>query len=137
MTTFGKATFLALFAVSACRSPNAEGHSRPQRLANVKGDQYLIEGDEMSIAGANNLYELVRIQRPFWVSRNVGNASGDQAVLVYLDDRPLGSLSILRDLQVHVARRLRYLAPTEARIRFGPSHGNRAAIVVESAKPER
>jgi hypothetical protein len=135
MARFGNTVVLALLFAVACRSPGADRESRPQRTTVAKGDQYLIEGDELSVAGANNLYELIRIQRPFWISRTVGNSSGDNAVAVYLDERYLGSMSILRDLPLHVAKRLQYLAPTEARIRFGPSHGSRAAIVVESVRP--
>lgn len=83
---------------------------------------------------AQTLYDAIRLQRPTWLTRTVRNSSGNDAVAVYLDERLIGSLNILREMPLHMARTLQYLAPTEAQIRFGPSHGSRAAIVVVLAK---
>jgi hypothetical protein len=88
----------------------------------------------MMAAGARNLYEVVRIHRPAWLTKTVRNVSGDNAVVVYLDERKLGMLPVLRDMRVELAIRLVYLSPTQALLRYGPSHGSLAAIVVEVAK---
>jgi hypothetical protein len=88
----------------------------------------------MKVETAQNLYDVVRLQRPAWLTRTVRNAQGNDAIVVYLDDRKLGTLNILRDLSVDVAKGLRFLSPTEAQLRYGPTHGSMAAIVVEVAK---
>ena len=118
-------------AVSACHSKRIDGRpARPQDSA-AKTSQYLIDSEELNSSPGENLYEVVRLRRPVWLERSVRNLHGDDAVSVYLDERYLGTLSILRQLQVRVAVRLQYLAPTEAQLRFGPQHGSTAAIVVD------
>jgi len=64
----------------------------------------------------------------------VKTAVGNDAVVVYLDDRKLGMLNILREMRVEIALRMRFLSPTEAQLRYGPTHGSLAAIVVEAAR---
>jgi len=88
----------------------------------------------MKVATAQSLYDVVRIQRPNWLTKTVKTASGSDAVVVYLDDRKLGMLNILREMRVELAVSMRYLSPTEAQLRYGPNHGSLAAIVVEVAK---
>ena len=119
---------------SACHSSGSE-RPRSPRPQSARRNQYLIERDELGVAGAQNLYDVVRIQRPVWLTRVVRNVSGNDAIVVYLDERIIGSLNILREMPVHVAQKLEYLSPTEAQLRFGPKHGVRAAIVVETPKP--
>lgn len=121
--------------VSACRPTQiGDRPTRPNGAQSPRVSQYLIEGDELAASPGENLYEVVRLRRPVWLERTVRNASGDEAVAVYVDERLVGSLSILRQMPVRIAKRLQYLAPTEAQIRFGPQHGSRAAIVVELIK---
>jgi len=126
---------------AACHRPAAAAAAaatgRPSRPERAARDPYLMEEEELKATGAQSLYDAVKLNRPLWLTRTVRNATGNDAVAVYLDERYLGSLSVLRELPIHVAKRLQYLAPTEARIRFGPQHGSRAAIQVESAKPDR
>ena len=117
-----------VMAVSACRT---SGASRPERPLPT-GDRYLIQGEELNVEHAVNLYDVVRIRRPAWLNRQVRNRSGNEAIAIYFDERQIGSLNILREMPIHVARSLRYLSPTEAQLRFGPQHGDRAAILVES-----
>lgn len=118
----------------SCRRPEGEATARPVRPRTAPRDPYLIEGDELKVATATNLYEVIRIQRPAWLTRTVRNAQGNDAIVVYLNERQIGPLNVLREMPVNVARRLQYLSPTEALLRFGPSHGSLAAIVVELAK---
>ena len=122
-----------VLGVSACGASGSGRSSRPERPA-TRRSPYLIDADELRASNALNLYDAVRTQRPSWLTRTVRNATGNDAVAVYLDERFIGSLSILREMPIDVARRLQYLAPTEAQMRFGITHGHRAAIVVESAK---
>ncbi len=125
---------LAVLTAGACRPREREATARPQRPRTTPRDQYLIEGEELRVATAQNLYDVVRIQRPAWLTRTVRGLRGNDATVVYLDERKIGPPNILRELSVEVAIRLRYLTPTEAQLRFGPSHGSLAAIVVEVAK---
>lgn len=125
----------AIIGSVGCHSSNTESEPRPERPSRTRNDPYLIEGDEIqSTAQAQNLYDVVRIRRPAWLTKTVKTASGDEAVVVYLDDRKLGLLPVLRSLRVELAERLRFLSPTEAQLRYGPGHGALAAIVIEVPK---
>ncbi len=128
-------TALALLPVACRRSEGDSAAPRPERPPRSGTAQYLIEGDEIRATTAQNLYEVIRIRRPSWLNRTVRNLRGDNAVAVYLDDRMVGLLNLLRDMPPYVAARLEYLSPTEAQVRFGPNHGIRAAVVVTSARP--
>jgi hypothetical protein len=133
----GRSLLLALTlggGLAACRSANSEKPARPAGETSSRQDPYLIEGAEIQATKALNLYEAVRLRRPVWLTRTVGNQSGDRAVAVYLDDRLIGSLNILREMPLHVAQALQYLSPSEAQIRFGPNHGTKAAIIVMYAR---
>ena len=127
------AAFLAL-SISGCASQNTNGTNRPARPKSSSGQPYLIEGDELKVESAVNLYDVVRIRRPSWLTRTVRNQSGNDAVVVYLDNKAIGKLNILREISVDVAERIEFLAPTEALLRFGPNHGSAAAIVVQVKK---
>jgi hypothetical protein len=125
----------AACAAAACHRPAGESESRPERPSRTRNDPYLIEGDEIRAAtSAQNLYEVIRVRRPAWLTKSVRDVSGDEAVVVYLDDRKLGMLPVLRGLRVDLPERMRYMSPTEAQLRFGPTHGPLAAIVIEIAK---
>jgi len=130
------AAALAAVALSseACRRYGDESEGRPERPRRRPHDPYLIDGEELREANAQNLYEAVRIRRPAWLTKTIRGASGDEAVVVYLDDRKLGLLPVLRSLRVDLAERLRYLSPNEAQLRYGPLHGALAAIVIEIPK---
>ena len=125
---------LASLAV-ACRTANSERPERPERPQPSQGDRYLIEGDELNAPTATNLYDVIRLRRPAWLSRPSRAGSSD-AIIVYFDDRPIGTLNVLREMPIRVAASLRFLSETEAQLRFGPKQGSRVAIVVESAKPD-
>lgn len=131
----GTATAVIAMVVSACHAKQIDNRpTRPVPSGSARTGQYLIEGEELAASPGENLYEVVRLRRPVWLERSVRNATGDAAVAVYFDERYLGPLSILRQMPVRVAARMRYLAPTEAQLRFGPQHGSRAAIVIDSKR---
>ena len=132
--SFVLAIAVAGLTTAACRRPASESPVRPERPRSAAGSLYLIEGDELKVATAQNLYDVVRLRRPAWLTRTVRNAQGNDAIVVYMNDRKVGTLNVLRDIPVEAARSLQYLSPTEAQVRYGPSHGRLAAIVVEIAK---
>ncbi|HEX7938720.1 MAG TPA: hypothetical protein VF483_06980, partial [Gemmatimonadaceae bacterium] len=125
---------VSLGGAAACHSLGGTSAGRPERPRSSSLNPYLIEGDELKVETAQNLYDVVRIQRPAWLTKTVRNAVGNDAIVVYLNDRKIGSLNILRDIPVTAARSLQYLSPTEAQLRYGPTHGSLAAIVVEVVK---
>jgi hypothetical protein len=118
----------------ACHAKAGTDSSRPERPRSSPLNQYLIEGDELKVETAQNLYDVVRLQRPSWLTKTVRNAQGNDAIVVYLNDRKIGTLNVLRDIPVAAAQSLQYLSPTEAQLRYGPTHGSMAAIIVEVAK---
>lgn len=121
-------------AAYGCRSSGSERLNRPNLAGNQARNQYIIEAEELKGTDAVSLYDAVRMRRPNWLTRTGRNTSRN-ALSVYLDERPIGSLSILREMPIHVAQALQFLTPTEAQLRFGPTHGSSAAIVVVSARP--
>ena len=125
--------FLAGLTAGSCRPAQSDG-GRPERPKAAPRDQYLIEGDELNAETAQNLYDVVRIQRPSWLTKTVRNKRGNDAIVVYLNDRIVGPLNVLRDIPIAAAQSLQYLSPTEAQLRYGPTHGSLAAIVVTVAK---
>lgn len=109
--------------------------TRSARPKGESGDQYLIVASELQSTNQPNVYDAVRQLRPQWLTRVVGGRSGDNTIVAYLDEQPIGSASALTRIPLRVASRVRYLSPTEAQVRYGSPNGLRAAILVESAKP--
>jgi hypothetical protein len=108
---------------SACAS------GRPIRPS-VGGDQYHIVSEELRATRRSmNLYEAVRELRPFWFTRHV--RTGD-AITVYFDDQRVGSATQLQRVPISAAGSVRYLSPTEAQVRYGPTHPSGPVIAVES-----
>jgi len=101
------------------------------------GEQYTITNAELVRTRQANIYDAIRIARPFWFSRD-GRLAGRSGanIVVYLQDQPLGSVAQLQRLPIRAATRVRYLDATEALLRFGHQNGARPAIVVEES-PER
>jgi hypothetical protein len=118
----------AALAATSCRRPADENDTRPARPRTASKPPYLIEGDELKVETATNLYDVVRIQRPSWFTRD------RDGIVVYLDERKVGLVAVLRQLPVSVAQSLQFLSPAEAQLRFGPLHGGTAAIVVTQAR---
>jgi hypothetical protein len=124
---------LALLAVAGgCGSKKSGPDTRPEPTASR--DQYLILADEIEKTARDNLYDAVRQLRPGWFSRRTRNRTGDEAIIVYVDDRQMGSVGSLRAVPVHAVRTVRYLSPTEAQVRYGQINVGRPAILIELAR---
>lgn len=128
MRSIATAIALIVFAI-ACHS------GRPSRPQPGSGDLYLILASELESTRQANLYDAVRQLRPFWFTRTVRGRTGENTVAVYVDEQLIGTLSALRRLPVFATERVRYMTPTEAQVQFGARNGQRAAILVDSAKP--
>lgn len=114
-----------LFATACAPGPGGSPSPRPR-------DQYLIEAAELESVSLPNLYDAVRQLRPGWFSRGT-RTSGDQSVYVYYDDQQLGDGTALRRFTVGSVERIRFLAPTEAQVRYGQINRGRSAILLQSS----
>lgn len=115
----------------ACRSQSSPA-SRADASAPL--DQYLIVQAELDALDRDNLYDAVRQLRPGWFSRRTRNRSGEELIIVYLDDRQLGNVTNLRRFSARAVLSVRYLSPTEAQVRYGQINQGRPAILIESAR---
>lgn len=110
---------LALTTLAGCVSAGAKRPTGPR-------DPYLISTAELAESPHPSLYDAVRQLRPDWFRR----ARDGQPILVYLDDRPVGDISVLGSFSVGSVRRVRFLSVTEAQVRYGTPNRGRAAIQV-------
>lgn len=116
----------------ACRSGQSGPPSRPE--TSIPREQYLIVQAELDAVGRDNLYDAVRQLRPEWFSRRTRNQTGEEAILVYLDDRQMGTVTVMRRFSTHSVQNVRYLGPTEAQVRYGQMNQGRPAIQIELAR---
>jgi hypothetical protein len=118
-----------VFLAAACHQ------SRPTRPSAESRDQYLILAAELESTGQVTLYDAVRRARPGWFTRATRERlTGDNALMVYVDDQPIGTAGALRRYAVNFAARIRFMPPTEAQVRYGQNNGGRAAIVIETER---
>ena len=120
-----------VLSLTACAGSNAARERDPS----PSHDSDVIMAEELAGTNGSTAYDAVRQLRPQWLTRVVSGRSGDNTIVAYLDEQPIGSASALTRIPLHIALRVRYLSPTEAQVRFGSRNGLRAAILVESAKP--
>lgn len=118
--------FAVLILVTACVS-------NPARVASP-GDPYRISADELLESRIDNLYDAVRQLRPSWFRRTSRGRSGQQPIMVYLDDQQLGGVTALGRFTTNSVAEVRYLTPTEAQVRYGQSNFGRAAILLQSGR---
>ncbi len=124
---------LAILALAlACRPSNAGFPTRPDPA--TTRDPYLILVAELESAGRDNLYDAVHQLRPGWFTRRTRDRTGEQNIIVYLDDRQIGPVTALRRFSPRDVASARYLSPTEAQVRYGQINTGRPAIQLELAR---
>jgi len=102
------------------------GTSRPTTSHN----RNLISEAEIRESHAQDVYQLVRELRAFWLStRGVTSVRDPMPVMVYIDGVRAGSTERLRDLQPKDVSELRYLSSTEATQMYGTNHPSGAILV--------
>ena len=121
---------LASLVLAGCRAPSGAAARASKK------DPYLILAEELATTQRDNLFDAVRQVRPTWFSRISRQQSGDASIMVYLEDRQIGEAATLRRFSVQSVASVRYLAPTEAQVRFGQANGGRPAIVLEAARSQ-
>lgn len=131
MRAFAMGMLLLTLAL-ACRSGQSGPPTRPEQAA--PRDRYLIKAAELESIGSDNLYDAVRQLRPEWFNRSSRNRSGEQNILLYLDDQQIGSAGTLRRFSARSVESVRYLSQTEAQVRYGQINSGRPAILIEMAR---
>lgn len=131
MRTFVVGISILVLALG-CRSSQSSPPTRPEPTASR--DPYLILAAELESLDRDNLYDAVRQLRPAWFTRRTRQRTGEENILVYLDDRQMGSASTLRRFSSRTVQSVRYLSPTEAQVRYGQINIGRPAILIESAR---
>jgi hypothetical protein len=130
-------TWRAIYIVLATTTLVAACKSAPGARPNVPKDQYLILPEELESTNRDNLYDAVRQLRPTWFSRVNRQKSGDEALVVYLDDRQIGGPTTMQRFSARAVASVRYLGPTEAQVRYGQANQGRPAIALSTTREPR
>ncbi len=87
------------------------------RTSGTRRDMTVITVEEIQRSGAMNAYEAVERLRPFWLrSRNATSSRGvPPSILVYLNGSRLGSIDMLRRLEVIPITSIRYMDAAAAK----------------------
>ena len=102
------------------------------------GGTDILRRDEITRSGATDAFTAIRMLRPvFLQSRgrtSILRAENTEPA-VYLDDRLIGGLAVLRDIPATQVIDVRYFGPAQAQMRWGT--GNSAgAILVRTGSPK-
>ena len=101
----------------------------------------LLLANEIVVAQVTDVYQAIAQLRPeffrFANGPGIAGISGvdrDRASLkVYLDEMELGSIDLLHSLPVDHVTAIRYLGPSQAALRWGPSNA-RGAILISTSR---
>ena len=85
----------------------------------------ILAWDEFEGSTASDALGLVQQYRPMWLRTRAARSldAGEGQVELYVNGVRAGPLSQLRDIPARAVREIRYLSTSEARMRFGTSHG--------------
>ncbi|OLC08059.1 MAG: hypothetical protein AUH42_02465 [Gemmatimonadetes bacterium 13_1_40CM_70_11] len=115
---------LAAAAVAWACSAGGGGTVTGRPAPSPSRNPNIITADELSRVSATSLDEAVRTLRPQWL-RNAPSTIRPEAegtVVVYQDRVRLGGPESLRQINPLQVKEVRYYAPSEAELRFGPGH---------------
>lgn len=122
---------------SATAAPHDTPHPAPAAApTRVRRSPNEISYAEIEDAHASNAYELIARLRPRWLhDRGPGDKdeSGNQVeILVYRGNGQLsGGVDALRSITPTFIERIQYLPPIAAKVRYGPSAGHGAIVIIE------
>ncbi|NIP78513.1 MAG: hypothetical protein GWM90_04650 [Gemmatimonadetes bacterium] len=121
---------LIVLTVTACAAA-APGDRAPDR-------RHLISRAEIEESGARSAWELVESLRPQWLWKrglqNLSEATGNETLVVYMDNARLGPPETLRRITLGSVRYLEYFDARRATHRWGSGH-LQGAILVSTQDP--
>ena len=89
-----------------------------------------ITADDITKSKAHNAYEIVSRHRPQWLRRRgVSSMVLQGGIRVYLDERKMGGIEELRDINADMIGSIQYLDGVEATLRFGTGNGDGAILI--------
>jgi hypothetical protein len=102
------------------------------QTARPVGSGDLITRDEIARVNAVNALEAIRALRPQML-RNRGRTNFSGVVrepVVYLDERRMGALAALQDIELQIVFQIRYYSSTHAQQKWGSGHPSGAIQVL-------
>ncbi len=116
----------------AARASGGQGSAR------ASGGTEPIRADELRRTSAGDLLSAIRMLRSGFLStrgRTSIQRSEETEPAVYVDDRPFGDLSMLRDIPLNTVIEVRYLSATQAQERWGSDGHSAGGILVITGAP--
>ena len=119
-------------SLSACVSANSAAGPESMSLKSSP-TRNVITAAEIVASKVSDAYQAVTQLRPDFLRRRPSSVTMTQArpnaVSVYLDELPFGTVESLRSVPLDRVRIIRYLTPFEADMRWGGSHPAGAILV--------
>lgn len=118
-------------SLAACASNSAT--SSESLALKASPARNVITAAEIVASRVSDVYQAVTQLRPDFLRRRTASVmvapAKPNAVAVYLDDLPFGSLESLRSIPLERVRVIRYLSSFDADLRWGGSHPAGAILV--------
>ena len=119
-------------SVAACSSTSAT--SSENLALRTSPARNVITATEIVRSRVSDVYQAVTQLRPDFLRRRPSSTatlmqSRSNAVVVYLDEMPLGGEESLRSIPLERVRVIRFLSPFDADLRWGGSHPAGAILV--------
>jgi hypothetical protein len=118
-------------SLAACSSTSAT--SSDSRALKASPARNVITATEIVRSRVSDVYQAVTQLRPDFLRRRSSSATMTtmkaNAVVVYLDEMPLGGEESLRAIPLERVRVIRFLSPFDADLRWGGSHPAGAILV--------
>jgi hypothetical protein len=116
---------LLVFVTAACASSPAQASRTSGRR-----DARLLSSEEIKMASASNLYDVIRSQRPEWlIKRGQTSINLEGDIMVYVDNVAFGGPESLKSIDVQSVQSARFLNASEAQMRYGVGHMHGAIVV--------
>ena len=132
-------TLAALSALAAACAPAARYSSSPVRSAHtasastatrVGPSSYTITGTELTTVSGNTAYDLVFRLRPEFLRASRSAVIGRRAEpVVYINSSAAGPVSALSSIPIGQVTEIRYVAPGEALLTYGPTYSGGVIVV--------
>ncbi len=123
-------TCIAVVVTAACaRQAASTGQN------NGRSDALL--ADEIRRSGANDALSAIRMLRPRFLAtrgRTTILGSEESEPVVYVDERPIGNVSTLRDIPANSIVEVRHFDAAQAQMRFGAGHSQGAILIITGSR---